>query len=107
MKNLAELMKQAGQMQSKMADMQRELEELEIEGFSGGGLVKVTLSGKGVMLGIEIDNSLLKPEEAEVLEDLIVAAQNDAKAKAEIAVKEKTQEMMGGISLPPGMELPI
>jgi len=107
MKNLTELMKQAGEMKSRMADMQRELEQMEVEGASGGGLVTVVVNGKGVMLGIRIDPTLLKADEGEILEDLIVAAHNDAKGKAETMVAEKTQEMMGGLSLPPGLDLPF
>jgi DNA-binding YbaB/EbfC family protein len=107
MKNLTELMKQAGDMQTKMADMQSALEDMEVEGLSGAGLVKVVLNGKGVLLAVHVDESLVKPGEKEVMEDLIVAAHNDAKAKAEAMVAEKTQEMMGGISLPPGMKMPF
>lgn len=107
MKNLTELMKQAGDMQSKMADMQSALEDMEVEGLSGAGLVKVVLNGKGALLAVHVDESLVQPDDKEVMEDLIVAAHNDAKAKAEAMVAEKTQEMMGGISLPPGMKMPF
>ena len=107
MKNFAEMMKQAQQLQGRMADMQAELERTLIEGRSGGGMVVVTLSGKGDMTRLKIDPSLLKPEEAEILEDLIVAALNDARQKAEAQLAAKMQEMTGGLQLPPGMKLPF
>ena len=91
MKNPLTMMKQVQELQSKMAELQAELETLEVEGTSGGGLVKVTLTGKGLMARISIDASLIKPEEAEILEDLVVAAHNDAKQKAEITMAEKMQ----------------
>jgi DNA-binding YbaB/EbfC family protein len=105
MKNFAEMMKQAQQLQGRMAEMQAELERTLIEGRSGGGMVTVTLSGKGDMTALKIDPSLLKPEEAEILEDLIVAAYNDAKAKVEAAMKEKMKGLTGGLPLPPGLKL--
>jgi len=105
MKDLAGLMKQAKEMQSRMGDMQAELDNLEITGTSGAGLVKVTLTGKGNLKGLEIDESLVKPEEKEILEDLIIAAHNDAKAKSEKAVADKMKEAMGDIPMPPGFNL--
>jgi DNA-binding YbaB/EbfC family protein len=105
MKNFAEMMKQAQQLQGRMADMQAELERTMIEGRAGGGLVVVTLSGKGDMAGVKIDPSLLKAAEVEILEDLIVAAHNDAKAKVEDAMKEKMKSLTGGLPLPPGLKL--
>jgi len=105
MKNFAEMMKQAQQLQGRMAEMQAEMERTMIEGRSGGGMVVVTLSGKGDMAGVKIDPSLLKPEDAEILEDLLVAAHNDAKAKVEEAMKEKMKGLTGGLSLPPGLKL--
>jgi hypothetical protein len=105
MKNFAEMMKQAQALQGRMADMQAELERTMIEGRSGGGMVVVTLSGKGDMVHVKIDPSLLKPEEAEILEDLIVAAHNDAKIKVEEAMKEKMKGLTGGLPLPPGLKL--
>ena len=105
MKNFAEMMKQAQALQGRMADMQAELERTLIEGRSGGGMVVVTLSGKGDMTGLKIDQSLLKPEEAEILEDLIVAAHSDAKAKVERLMQEKMQSLTGGLPLPPGLKL--
>jgi len=105
MKNFTEMMKQAQALQGRMADMQAELERTEIEGSSGGGMVRVTLNGKGDMVGVKIDPSLLKSEEAEILEDLIVAAHNDAKAKVEETMKEKMKSLTGGLPLPPGLKL--
>jgi DNA-binding YbaB/EbfC family protein len=105
MKNFTEMMKQAQALQGRMADMQAELERAEIEGSSGGGMVRVTLSGKGDMMSVKIDPSLLKSEEAEILEDLIVAANNDAKAKVEEMMKEKMKSLTGGLPLPLGLKL--
>lgn len=103
MKNLTDMMKQARELQSKLADTQAELENAEVEGSSGAGLVRVTLSGKGTMKRLHVDPSLMKPDEAEILEDLIVAAFNDGKAKAEALVVERMKELTGGLPLPPGM----
>ncbi len=105
MKNIMGMMKQAQELQSKMAELQTELEALEVEGASGGGLVKVTLTGKGAMARISIDASLIKPDDLEILEDLIVAAHNDAKQKAEKAMAEKMQALTSGLPLPPGLKL--
>ncbi len=105
MKNFAEMMKQAKDLQSRMADMQAEMERTTCEGRSGGGMVVVTLNGKGEMSGVKIDPSLLKPEEAEILEDLIVAAHADAKAKVEEVMKDKMKNLTGGLPLPPGLKL--
>lgn len=107
MKNLGNLMKQAQQMQSKMAEMQAKLGELEVTGASGGGMLKVTLNGKFELKGIKIDPSLVTPDDVEVLEDLIVAAFNDAKGKAEAAMQEEMQKVTGGLNLPAGMKLPF
>lgn len=107
MKNLGAMMKQAQQMQSKMQEMQAELENLEIEGGSGGGMIAVTITGKGELRRLSIDPSLIDPDDKEVLEDLIVAAVNDAKVKADERMREETQKLMGGIELPPGMKLPF
>ena len=101
------MMKKAQAMQSKLAETQEELGKIEVEGESGGGLVKVTLSGKAEMKSIKLDPSLMKPEEVEMAEDLIVAAYNDAKGKAERAAAEKMQEVTAGLPLPPGMKLPF
>ena len=105
MKNFASMMKQAQELQGRMAEMQAEMERAEIEGRSGGGMVAVTLNGKGEIVGVKIDESLLNPDEAEILEDLIVAAHNDAKAKVDNLLKDKMQSLTGGLPLPPGMNL--
>lgn len=107
MKNLAGLMKQAQQMQSKMAEMQAKLETLEMDGESGAGLVRVTLNGKGELRRIRIDPKLADPAETEMLEDLIVAAHRDAKGKVEAASAAEMQKVTGGMQLPPGMKLPF
>lgn len=107
MKNLGAMMKQAQEMQTRMQEMQAQMEELEIEGGSGGGLISVTVTGKGEVRRLSIDPSLVVPEDKEVLEDLIVAAINDAKNKADEKMREETQKLMGGIQLPPGMKLPF
>ena len=103
--NLMGMMKQVGEMQARMQQMQEELAALEIEGQSGGGLVKVTLSGKGDLKKVHIDPSLVKPDEAEILEDLVVAAAQDAKGKLDSLLQAKMQDMAGGLPLPPGMKL--
>jgi len=105
MKDLMSVMKQAQQLQERMQKLQEELAALEIAGQSGGGLVSVTLNGKGEVRRVRIDPSLLKPEEGEIVEDLIVAAANDAKNKVEAALQAKMQELTGGLPLPPGLKL--
>lgn len=105
MKNLGDMMKQVQAMQSRMADMQAKLEQTSVTGQSGGGLVKVTLTGKGVMTGLELDPSLLRPEEKDILEDLIVAAHSDARAKSESMMAEEMKSLTGGLPLPPGFKL--
>jgi len=107
MKNLGRLMKQAQEMQAKMADMQAKLAEIEIAGASGGGLVSATLNGKGELRALKIDPSVVDPEDVEVLEDLIVAAFNDAKAKVEAHIAEEMKKLSGGLQLPPGMQMPF
>ncbi len=107
MKNLADMMKQAGQLQARMADMQKKLESLQIEGQSGGGLVKVKMSGKAVVSSVVIDPSLMKPDEREILEDLLVAALNDAKSKVDATAAEEMRALTGGMPLPPGFNLPF
>ncbi len=107
MKDLMGIMKQAQAMQAKMADAQAALEQLEVHGSSGGGLVSVTLSAKGTMKGITIDDSLMKPDEREILEDLIVTAHEDARKKAERLTEEKMRDVTAGLPLPPGMKLPF
>ena len=105
MKNLADIMKQAGQMQARMADMQARLEATTIEGQSGGGMVKVKMTGKSVVTGLDIDPSLLKADEKEILEDLIIAALADAKNKAENIMAAEMKTVTGGMPLPPGFSL--
>jgi hypothetical protein len=105
MKNPFDIMKQVQQMQERAQRLQEELAQMQIDGEAGGGLVKVTLDGKGTMKGIRIDPSLLKPEEAEIVEDLIVAAAADAKGKVEAQMQAKMQELTGGLPLPPGLKL--
>ena len=99
------LMKQAAQLQSKMETLQAELDTIEVEGVAGGGLVAVKLTAKGEMKGVKVDESLLKPGETEILEDLLVAAHADARRKAETVMKEKMQGLTGGLPIPPGMKL--
>jgi nucleoid-associated protein EbfC len=99
------LMKQAAQLQSKMQALQAELEQIEVEGTAGGGMVSVKLSAKGDLKGITIDDSLLKPSEKEILEDLLVAAHAEARRKAEAALQEKMKAVTGGLPLPPGLGL--
>lgn len=105
MKDLMGMMKQVGQMQARVQQMQDELAGIEIDGQSGGGLVKVTLTGKGDMKKVHIDPSLMKQDEAEILEDLIVAAVADAKGKLDAQLQAKMQEVAGGLPLPPGLKL--
>jgi len=107
MKNLAGLMKQAQQMQSKMQEMQAKLEALEITGEAGAGLVKVTLNGKSELRKIKIDPKIIDPADVELLEDLILAAHRDAKTKIEAVSAEEMQKVTGGMQLPPGMKLPF
>jgi nucleoid-associated protein EbfC len=105
MKNFTQMMKQAQELQGRMAEMQAEMESTIVEGRSGGGMVMVSLNGKGDMTGVKIDPSLLKPGEGEILEDLVVAAHADAKSKVEEAMKEKMKALTGGLPLPPGLKL--
>jgi nucleoid-associated protein EbfC len=107
MKNLGQLMKQAQEMQAKMAEMQETLGEIEVSGSAGGGMVTVRLNGKSEMRSVKIDPSLAGPDDVEVLEDLIVAAYNDAKAKVEARVQEEMAKLTGGLQLPPGFKMPF
>jgi DNA-binding YbaB/EbfC family protein len=107
LKNLAGLMKQAGQMQAKMAEMQARMEAMEIEGASGAGMVTLVLSGKGELRRLQVDPKLLDPAEAEMLQDLIVAAHADAKRKVEAVMAEEMAAATGGLELPGGMKLPF
>ncbi|MBW8726370.1 MAG: YbaB/EbfC family nucleoid-associated protein [Inquilinus limosus] len=107
MKNLGQMMKQAQEMQAKMAEMQERLADIEVPGQAGAGMIAVVLNGKGELRSLKIDPKLVDPSEVEVLEDLIVAAFNDAKGKVEDAVQAETSKLMGGLKLPPGMKLPF
>lgn len=107
MKNIMGMMKQAQELQQKMQDAQAEIGELQIEGSAGAGLVKVTLSGKGDIKAISIDPTLIDPQEPEMLEDLIMAAHNDAKSRSEAVIAEKMQSVTGGLNLPEGLKLPF
>jgi len=107
MADFLNMMKKAQEMQAKMQQMQAELGNLVVEGQSGGGLVKVSLSGKGELKGLKIDPSLIRPEDAEMIEDLIIAAHADAKSKAEVEMNSRMQEVTAGLPLPPGMKFPF
>lgn len=99
------MMKQAAQLQSKMKEMQDELDHVEVEGISGGGMVQVRMTAKMEVKTIKIDPALMKAEDREILEDLVVTACNDARRKAEVAMQEKMQSLTGGLGLPPGLGL--
>ena len=107
MKNLGQLMKQAQQMQQKMAEMQAELEAVEMTGVSGGGLVQLTLNGKGDVKRVKLDQAAVDPAEVEVLEDLLVAAFNDARAKVNAHAESEMHKLTGGLALPGGLKLPF
>ena len=107
MVNIGNMMKQAQEMQKKIAEVQEKLESIEVEGVSGGGMVKVISSAKGSIKSISLDPSLMNEKERDITEDLIVAAINDAKKKAEEATQEEMKNVTGGLSLPPGMKLPF
>ncbi|MEJ2175779.1 MAG: YbaB/EbfC family nucleoid-associated protein [bacterium] len=101
------LMKQAAEFQTKMQDLQNELDRIEVEGTAGGGMVTVILSAKGELKGIKVDDSLMQPSEKEILEDLLVAAHADARRKAEALLQERMKALTGGMQLPPGMPNPF
>ncbi len=101
------MMKKAQEVQAKLQEAQEELGRLEVEGQAGGGMVRLTLSAKGELKGVRIDASLLTPGDKEMLEDLIIAAFNDGKAKADRVAAEKMQSLTAGLPLPPGMKLPF
>ncbi|MXQ11619.1 YbaB/EbfC family nucleoid-associated protein [Microvirga makkahensis] len=105
MKDIMGLMKQAQAMQQKLQDAQAELENLEVEGSAGGGVVTVRVSGKGHLKAISIDPSLMNQDEKEILEDLVVAAMNDARGKADRAAQERMESLTKGLPLPPGLKL--
>ena len=105
MKDISQIMRQAQAMQAKIAQAQAKLEAMEVEGAAGGGMVTVRLTAKGEMKGIKIDDSLVKPEEKEILEDLLVAAHAEARRKADEVMQDKMKGLTGGLSLPPGLKL--
>lgn len=105
MKDLGEIMKQAQEMQAKMAEMQSGMDDMEVTGQSGGGMVQVTLNGRGDMKKVSVDPGLFSEDDKEVVEDLIVAAHNDAKSRVEQAAADKMKEITGGMGLPGGMDL--
>ena len=105
MANIMGLMKQAAELKSKMESMQAELDQIEVEGSAGGNLVTIKINAKGEMKSVTIDPSLMKADEKEIVEDLIVAAHADARRKAETLVQEKVQALTGGLPIPPGMKL--
>lgn len=107
MKDISQIMRQAQAMQAKIAEAQKKLEAMEVEGSSGGGMVKVRLSGKTALLGVTIDPSLLKPEEAEIVEDLVKAAHDDARRKLEEAQNEEMKGIGSGMGMLPGFKLPF
>jgi len=107
MKDILGLMKQAQAMQARMQEAQAEMERIEVEGQAGGGMVRVTLTVKGAMKGVSIDASLMAPGEGEILEDLLMAAHEDARKKAEQVMEEKMKAITAGLPLPPGMKLPF
>lgn len=107
MKNIGQMMKQAQAMQAKMQEMQAALERTEVTGVSGGGMVSVTVSGKGEVRRVKIDPKLVDPNDVGMLEDLIVAAANDARAKVEQQMQAEMAKVTGGLQLPPGLKLPF
>jgi DNA-binding YbaB/EbfC family protein len=107
MRDIGKMMQQVKELQSKMAEINAKLADAEIVGAAGGGTVKVTMNGKGELRRVKLDPALLKPEDAEILEDLLVAAMNDAKAKAEAHSQSEMAKLTAGLPLPPGMKLPF
>jgi hypothetical protein len=107
MKNLGQMMKQVQEMQEKMQSIQAQMEDLSVEGSSGAGMIIIMLNGKGVVREVKIDPSIVDPNDVGLLEDLVAAAVNDARSKVDGKVAEKMQEVSGGITLPPGFNLPF
>lgn len=107
MKNLGQMMKQAQEVQTRMQEMQERLAQAELTGASGGGMVTITMTGKGEVRRVQIDPGLIVPDDREVLEDLVAAAVNDARQKVDAYTQEETQKIMGGLQLPPGVKLPF
>ncbi len=107
MNNMSQIMKQAKVMQDKMAEMQKKIEEQEVEGISGGGVIKVVMNGKNEVKSLNIDSTLIKADESEVLEDLLIAAMNDANKKLKENAASQMSSLSDGMGLPPGMKLPF
>ena len=107
MQNLDELVKMAQEAQTKLMQAQEDLDKVEVEGVSGGGMVKVRASAKGRIIGVDIDESLLQPSEKQMVEDLVAAALNDARGKADLAAQQAMQQVTGGLQLPPGFKMPF
>ena len=107
MNNFNNMMKQAQELQNKMSEAQKKVEQLEAEGSSGGGMIKIIIDGKNLVKSVHIDDSLINSEEKEILEDLIVAAFNDAKEKIQKKISDEMSSITGGIKLPPGIKLPF
>jgi nucleoid-associated protein EbfC len=107
MRDIMGLMKQAQAMQQKMETLQQELEAVEVQGSAGGGMITVTMTAKGVLKSVRVDPSLMVPGEAEIVEDLVIAAVNDARGKGERVMQERMGELTKGLPLPPGMKLPF
>jgi DNA-binding YbaB/EbfC family protein len=107
MPDLNELMKMAQDAQAKLLQAQDDLDKVEVEGVSGGGMVRIRASAKGRIIGVDLDESLLKPSEKQMIEDLIAAAINDARAKADVAAQEAMRDVTGGLQLPPGFKMPF
>jgi len=105
--DIMEMMRKAQEVQARLQEAQDELQRIEVEGLSGGGMVRVTMTAKGELKGVQIDPSLIVPSDKEMLEDLIMAAFADAKAKADRAAQEKMQSLTAGLPLPPGLKLPF
>ena len=107
MQNLDDLLKMAQEAQAKLMQAQEDLDKVMVEGVSGGGLVKIRASAKGRIIGVEIDESLLQPSEKQMVEDLVAAAINDARSKADVAAQGAMQEVTGGMQMPPGFKMPF
>ena len=107
MPDLNELMKMAQEAQTKLMQAQEDLDKVEVEGVSGGGMVRIRASAKGRIISVDIDESLLQPSEKQMVEDLVAAALNDARAKADVAAQEAMRNATGGLQLPPGVKLPF
>jgi nucleoid-associated protein EbfC len=107
MPDLNELMKMAQEAQAKLLQAQEDLDKVEVEGVSGGGMVRIRASAKGRIVAIDIDESLLQPSEKQMVEDLVAAAINDARGKADLAAQEAMRNATGGLQLPPGVKLPF